>query len=1118
MKKSLLSFMMCTIALCMMSQVSWATDLVTIQGNKVIVNSTSAGSLAHYVRSLTTEQKAALNVDEIVFIGKFNEEDLREVQGPAFGFKTVDMGEAKFVRNTPGGSNYSLYHNGTPNGGNNGDKCIVGGTRYVGQKQFEWVEVDNPGNVNFQNSEGWTVDNVNSEVHRATYNVNDYVKIPTGYNYYRKDGVWNEISDVSFPIIYENFNADGAKWYAWTWWDGQPGTLIPLPCSPSVLRNNVIFIRRNPKASGDLKWDDPNDVWNRTGDLRVETGKVFVMTGYTGNTINGNWKDYVDKTDEYWTVESLKSHKSNNDGDIVKINDNDTDKFYRYAGLEWTSISEIDLPENVTINNPNWSESDRNDHLGEYGDPHVYIRFAAGYKYYQKRDNNEFYWKQADYNDGDNAHDPSFFDSTDEMGTPSSDRDVAIVGGTVYECQNGSWTPASGDNDTYDYSQMKFSYWSGTIEKAVTSKYADEHIPNEIFQNCKKLTEVDYKAGNVTGFNDHKTSDGYASGLTVTIGKNVTSIKDNAFLRCDALSTLVFDKDYSDSNADKLDGVTYPLELTIGEGAFQNCTNLTGVEFPNRVVSIGNDAFKEAGTGVSEMTVSFERRSGDGIISFDRNLTIGQAAFQNCTKLKEIELPIRLLSMGEDAFKGTTSLTSVSIREDIEDARLTTIPTGAFENSGITSISIPRSVTEIQTHAFASCYNLETVRFQEQIVAEGQSQEPLIIRNAAFAGGAEGEYKLKDVWVDIDPQKRLLVCEYNAFHFEAIVGQTDVSSNQIATLHFSENYWDYYAGEWKKGLAFSQASLNSFKDGFNVKRGNQQPTVASQGLVAELQPANGWQQFAKTSTGIEIELPKGKFVRSYSVSKPCEIPRFANTERTPFVRIYRVTAFSDGWKNGDAIDDQEAAMAATRIATATEVTGYIPKNTGLLMVGLGDETQKYVMYPNYYNEDDPDHSKTYVWAESGDDINLLEPTCDEPVTINPTIPYPFRSKSEITHRLFGFKANKVTNDGGVFLRSQPGVQMKPNQAYLKLPVSMFHWGNEAGDNGSGLSGSAGAKDIILEFATDIFEDGVATAITNSTTAVDRQASTGFYTLQGQRVERPTAKGIYIYNGKKIMVK
>lgn len=509
MKKSLLSFMMCTIALCMMSQVSWATDLVTIQGDKVIVNSTSAGSLAHYVRSLTTEQKAALNVEEIVFIGKFNEEDLRAVQGPAFGFTTVDMGEAKFVRNTPGGSNYSLYHNGTPNGGNNGDKCIVGGIRYVGQKQFEWVEVDNPGNVNFQNSEGWTVDNVNSEVHRATYNVNDYVKVPTGYNYYRKDGVWNK---VNYPLIHEGFDADGAVWYAYTWSTDQDQEWKPLNevHSASDLKSKVIFVRMNPNAMGIPRWnydnesDDTKAVWNQTEDLDVNSDKVFVITGWNNGNgkLQGSWQG-ENKTYENWTVESLKSHKSNNEGDIVIIKDNGTDKFYRYAGLKWTSISENDLPENVNINNPNWSESDRNDHLGEYGDPHVYIRFAAGYKYYQKRDNHEFYWKQADYNDGENAHDPSFFDSTDEMGTPSSDRDVAIVGGTVYEYQNGSWTPASGDNDTYDYSQMKFSYWSGTIEKAVTSKYADENIPNEIFQNCKNLTEVDYKAGNVTGFNDH---------------------------------------------------------------------------------------------------------------------------------------------------------------------------------------------------------------------------------------------------------------------------------------------------------------------------------------------------------------------------------------------------------------------------------------------------------------------------------------------------------------------------------------------------------------------------------------------------------------------------------------
>ena len=91
--------------------------------------------------------------------------------------------------------------------------------------------------------------------------------------------------------------------------------------------------------------------------------------------------------------------------------------------------------------------------------------------------------------------------------------------------------------------------------------------------------------------------------------------------------------------------------------------------------------------------------------------------------------------------------------------------------------------------------------------------------------------------------------------------------------------------------------------------------------------------------------------------------------------------------------------------------------------------------------------------------------------------------------------------------------MKPNQAYLQLPVSMFHWGNESGDNDSGLDDAQAAKNITLTFFVDENTD----AISLQSTAVN-ESNECFYTLQGVKVERPTAKGIYIYKGKKIMVK
>ena len=70
-----------------------------------------------------------------------------------------------------------------------------------------------------------------------------------------------------------------------------------------------------------------------------------------------------------------------------------------------------------------------------------------------------------------------------------------------------------------------------------------------------------------------------------------------------------------------------------------------------------------------------------------------------------------------------------------------------------------------------------------------------------------------------------------------------------------------------------------------------------------------------------------------------------------------------------------------------------------------------------------------------------------------------------------------------------------------------------------------ARKAYLETTTDItpadgvielvFTDEIGTGIEN--VAAERQGDDAWYNLQGMRVERP-AHGIYIHNGKKVLVK
>ena len=182
----------------------------------------------------------------------------------------------------------------------------------------------------------------------------------------------------------------------------------------------------------------------------------------------------------------------------------------------------------------------------------------------------------------------------------------------------------------------------------------------------------------------------------------------------------------------------YPVK-TISEEAFANQTELTGIELPATLV------------------------------------TIGDRAFENCTALKSIDFPGALREIGEGAFLGCTSLAEVSLQPGIErcgfqcwegtawyesfpeginyqDGYLVcgkgnalgavTVPEGThsilsgalYDNSSITSISLPSSLQLVGAGAFENCHRLSRVQGLEY---------PVKLGNDAFAVSAlQGEIRL----------------------------------------------------------------------------------------------------------------------------------------------------------------------------------------------------------------------------------------------------------------------------------------------------------------------------------------------------------------------------------------
>ena len=85
--------------------------------------------------------------------------------------------------------------------------------------------------------------------------------------------------------------------------------------------------------------------------------------------------------------------------------------------------------------------------------------------------------------------------------------------------------------------------------------------------------------------------------------------------------------------------------------------------------------------------------------------SIGSNAFRGCTSLASVTIPKGVTEIGQEAFEDCTSLASVTISEGV-----TGIGQGAFEGcTSLKSVTIPASVTKISYSVFYGCTSLAAV-------------------------------------------------------------------------------------------------------------------------------------------------------------------------------------------------------------------------------------------------------------------------------------------------------------------------------------------------------------------------------------------------------------------------
>ena len=350
-----------------------------------------------------------------------------------------------------------------------------------------------------------------------------------------------------------------------------------------------------------------------------------------------------------------------------------------------------------------------------------------------------------------------------------------------------------------------------------------KRVPDNIFQNCKKLQQVDLSNMTEIGSNAFTGSALNA----VTIPASVTIIRAQAFMSCSDLATLHFEEGSH--------------ELLLETEAFYECKKMDlandGV-LPSRIISIAPRTFQ--GCGITKLTLP----QNDKLTGVSRKLdfngvptenmgALGYGVFFGCSKLTDLIIPANVTVINEVVFqdcnlKNVTFKDATKIKEiqkhaftnnenltglfaDKHFGNLKTIGEGAFQNcfklTDADFYNLTKNVTRIERETFRNCHEgLKTIDIHSGITFIGDgafADNPYVTKIIVHSGtqiDARTYNGNQGIFYGMDPNKVQVEFQgdaethYKVYRDNINVGGEDKGKNAfmfLLTKTLDENANDY---------------------------------------------------------------------------------------------------------------------------------------------------------------------------------------------------------------------------------------------------------------------------------------------------------------------------------------